>query len=151
MDEPQSPLQDYDASSSPERHAGGPGKFFGALVGVLTGAVSGGICCWLVDRPAWQWHGAAVAAGLGLLLGAFLGARQGRRAYSESPNIATTICTGYMLLPGALLLIGGGGALRWNWAGKFVLGVAFAFPMAGLLVGALLDRFYEKVFWRNDH
>jgi hypothetical protein len=53
-------------------------------------------------------------------------------------------------LPALLILLGGIGIVRGKFSGLLVLGAACAGPMAGMLVGAVVDRFYEGILRRQQ-
>jgi len=81
---------------------------------------------------------------IGTLGGTIIGIKERKsRGDLVRPDIATFICVGYGLLPALLILLQGVGAVRGRLSGYVLFGAAFAGPMAGLLIGAFLDRAYE--------
>ncbi|MFL5328198.1 MAG: hypothetical protein ACJ8C4_04730 [Gemmataceae bacterium] len=84
---------------------------------------------------------AIVGGGVGAIAGILI-AMWRNKTYGEAPNPDIATFTGVIcgIIPGVLIVIGGGGV-----AGpKLVGGSAFGPPMAGLLIGAILDRWYEN-------
>jgi hypothetical protein len=128
-----------------------PDILFGAGVGLLMGACVGWACCWLVGEVDSAGQGACVGALAGAFAGRALGFRHRKgRADTVSSELGTTICTGYALLPALLIFLGGLGLVRGKLSGFLMVGAACAGPMAGLLVGGLLDRAYEGILrWRH--
>jgi hypothetical protein len=120
------------------------GMLFGAFAGLLLGAVAAGACCWVVDENEFLWHGALVGAVIGPVGAAAIGVRE-RKARGDfvRPDIATITGVIYGLFPALLILFGGSGGIRGRFSGVLLLGAGCAGPMAGLLIGALLDRAYE--------
>jgi hypothetical protein len=88
---------------------------------------------------------------IGTIGGGILGVRH-RRGRNDliSSELGTTVCILYALLPALLILLGGTGIIRGKLFGMLALGAAFAGPMAGLLVGGLLDRIYEGILRRRQ-
>jgi MFS family permease len=120
------------------------GQFFGAMVGMLMGALTGMAMCWLLGLYDAEWEGVLAGAVIGTLGGTIIGIKERKsRGDLVRPDIATFICVGYGLLPALLILLQGVGAVRGRLSGYVLFGAAFAGPMAGLLIGAFLDRAYE--------
>jgi len=120
------------------------GQIFGALVGMLMGALTGMAVCWLLGLYDAQWEGVLAGAVIGTVGGTIIGIKERKsRGDLVRPDIATFICVGYGLLPALLILLQGVGAVRGRLSGYVLFGAAFAGPMAGLLIGAFLDRAYE--------
>lgn len=122
------------------------------LFGLAVGLVVGGVVAWRTAAFFGRTDLTAPAILVGELVGGPAGfalGRQGvRRGSRSSPSIATTVCCVYTLLPACLILLSCGLGIR---GGRIMVGLAFAWPMGGLLVGGVLDRFFEWAFWgRND-
>ena len=115
---------------------------FGALVGLLMGAVVGTACGWLFGFVDCVWGGTLIGALIGPLGGVLIGTRTGEgQGELVRPDIATIVCFLYGLVASGL-------SLFWTprWAGQQVEFATYIFwgsPLAGLLIGALLDRAYE--------
>jgi hypothetical protein len=118
---------------------------FGVFAGLLLGGVVGAVSCWLVGlfESLWQW------VLIGALIGPFGGAIIGTKTVKAQgelifPDIATYIGAIYGSLLTLLLVIGGGTAgVSARLAAFLGVGSILTGPMAGLLVGAILDRAYE--------
>jgi len=119
--------------------------WFGGLIGLLAGGAAGATCCWLVESRTLMGLATGVGAVVGVLGGAAIEIWQSKRATPESgsPDTATFICTLYACIPAALVLIGGCGGVQKKVTGYLMLGAVFAFPAAGALAGAVLDRLRE--------
>jgi hypothetical protein len=121
-----------------------PGLFFGALVGLLAGAVVGGAWCWLAGLIDSLWQGVLLGALIGPLGGALIGLKERRtRGALVRPDVATIICPVYGLVPVLLLALRGLGVVQGKVSAYLFLGAVSAGPVLGLLLGALLDRAYE--------
>jgi hypothetical protein len=136
-----------------QRHGNSPaGMFFGALAGLLLGAVAAGACCWVVGQDEFFWHGTLAGAVIGPLGGAAIGVRERKtRGDLIRPDIAAIIGVAYGLLPALLIVLGGVGLVRGKLSGLLLIGAGFAGPMSGLLIGGILDRAYEarrRKSWR---
>ena len=120
------------------------GQIFGALVGMLMGALTGMAVCWLLGLYDAQWDGVLAGVIIGTVGGAIIGIKERKsRGDLVRPDIATFICVGYGLLPALLIVLQGIGAVWGPLSGYALITAAFAGPMAGLLIGAFLDRAYE--------
>ncbi len=121
------------------------GARFGASVGFLAGVVVGATSCWLVQQTEFLWSATLIAGVAGFVGGGFIGAWQMRNPHkAASPDVATYICVAYALIPASVVLLGGLGIVAGKFSGYLVLGAAFGIPMAAYLVGAALDRIYER-------
>ena len=127
-----------------------PDISMGAAVGSLMGATVGWTCCWLAGENDYFWHGAIVGAIIGLIGGVDLGLKHRKgRTNLVSSEIGTKVCIIYALLPAILVLVGATGIVRGKFSGLAVLAGAFTFPMAGLLIGGIVDRVYEGFLRRR--
>jgi hypothetical protein len=121
-----------------------PGTVFGAFVGMTMGAVTGAACCWLTGLFDFFWHGVLIGTLAGPFAGALIGLKE-RKARGDlvRADIATLICVVFSLLPALLIGLQGVSAVRGRFSGYSLLGPVFAGPMAGLLIGGILDRAFE--------
>lgn len=127
------------ARELPTRHSF---PWFGAITGLLAGGGVGATCGWLVNALQPMELGGIAGAAVGIFGGAAIETWQMRRAAStaERPDTATFICTLYACLPASLTFLGGTGGVQRKFTGMLMLGAVFAFPVAGALAGAVLDR-----------
>jgi hypothetical protein len=117
---------------------------FGGFVGLLMGALSGTVCCALLDFRDFLGQWAVIGAAMGVPGGALIALVERKlRGEQVRPDIATVICVVYALLPALIILLGGLGIVRGKLSGFLLLGAVFACPMCGLLIGGVLDRAYE--------
>jgi hypothetical protein len=126
------------------------GLIFGAFVGFLMGVPTALACCWILGLYESQVPAAFAGAMFGTLTGAVIGVME-RKARGDliRPDIATIICFIFGLVPAALMLLQGIGAVRGRFSIYALLGAAFTGPMVAMLVGGLLDRAYEASHKRS--
>jgi hypothetical protein len=118
--------------------------FFGLFSGLLFGAVTGLACHLIVGSPQPLSQFGFVGGLAGVVYGCAIGVRDRRKhGGALESNAATHIGILFGLIPGLLLLLGGIGIVRGKFSVYVVVSGFFMCPMAGLLVGGLLDRMYE--------
>ncbi len=121
------------------------GVVFSLFAGAMLGATLGAVVPWLIDRFEFFWPGvglgALAGAGLGLPLGRIYRVRWGR---STRAHFGTVLGVIYGIIPSLLLVAQGIGELRGRNSGYVLMGCLFAGPMAGLILGGILDRAFEE-------
>jgi hypothetical protein len=70
------------------------------------------------------------------------------RGYLARPDTATYVCVAYGCAA-AFLVVPGGGLVTGRLSAMLFLGMIFAGPAVGLLIGAMLDRSYEASFKKH--
>jgi hypothetical protein len=148
----QSPELEPEAERFDVTSPGPPrGMRFGSCVGLFAGAAVGAAACLLGQQRPFLLATTMVATGAGCAAGGFIGARQMKNPRkTASPDIATCICVVYSLIPAAVVLLGGLGFVEGKLSGYAVLGTAFGIPMVASLIGAVLDRIYERALRRQQ-
>ena len=126
------------------------GTVFGAFVGMTMGAVTGASCCWLTGLFDYFWPGVLIGTLAGPFAGALIGLME-REARGDlvRPDIATLICVFFSLLPALLIALQGVSAVRGKFSAYSLLGVVVAGPIAGLLIGGILDRAFEAALKKS--
>jgi hypothetical protein len=112
---------------------------------MLGGAVVGALCCWLTRQFDSLGHGVLIGALVGPFAGLLIGISE-RKARGEfaRADIGTYICVLFGLLPVPLMILQGLGGVHGRFSGFLLLGAMFAGPMAGLVIGGILDRAFEE-------
>jgi hypothetical protein len=144
------PEKDAGEYEQPQSSAAA-GVAVGALDGFFLGFPSALACFWLLDSdgPFWIWLCGGVL--IGSVVGAPVGWLETRRGRPIADlNIATHLGIFYGLLPGTLLLVGGVPMIRGRFSGYVILGLFFAGPMLGMLIGGVLDRACDSLFRNED-
>ena len=123
---------------------------FKAFSGLLMGAATGAACCWLIDMFDHFWQYVAVGASAGAVVGLMLGlkAPKARKSLARV-NLATNLCASYSVLLSLLFFVQCAGGVPGKGTGMVFIGCLFAGPMAGLLLGAILDRAFEEFKMRK--
>jgi hypothetical protein len=126
------------------------GMLFGGFVGLLMGSLVAAACCWISGLMDFVRGWVLAGALVGSMSGFFIGIHE-RKRHGDLPktNLATIICMVFGLLPALLIALGGIGLVRGKFSGLLCLGAVSAGPMAGLLIGGLLDRIYEGFLQRR--
>ena len=130
--------------SVPQKRTRSAGTLFGFLAGIPFGMLTAAVSCWIVDDGDF-WRIALYGAIIGSLGGAVIGfSERTLRGELARPDIATFIGATFGLLP-AILILG----LSNGFAGRLFIGILFAGPMAGLLIGAVYDRIFEAIMQKS--
>lgn len=123
-------------------------RWFGVVTGIAAGAAAFWSCCWFVGRldvsATALFAGAFVGAVVGFIVGSYYGVHHAKRG---GPDVASAIVSGFGIVPGILVLTSALGLVHGRVSGFMAVGAACAFPMAGMLIGGVLDRLYERWFW----
>jgi hypothetical protein len=140
------PEKDTGESEQP-RSSAAVGAAVGALDGLILGFACALACFWLLDPDELFWIWLCGGVLMGSLVGAPVGWIETRRGRPIADlNIATHLGIVYGLLPGGLLLVGGAPLIRGRFSGYVILGLGFAGPMLGMLIGGVLDRACDSFF-----
>jgi hypothetical protein len=143
-------VMERDEDSDNRRPWVSAGQFsYGGLAGAFFGALSAVSCCWIMEMTASMWIWAAWGGLIGAVPGPILAVLE-RRNDPVHVNVATHLGALYGLVPGALLFVGAGGAVVNKLSGLLLAGAICAGPMAGLLIGGILDRICEGII-RSRH
>ena len=111
------------------------------------GGFVGCVSCWLVGALDYLWPVALIGAMIGLVGGVPFGLmHRKRQSQVAETNLATMIGATFGLVPALLILLGGVGVVQGKFSGLLMMGAMCAGPMIGLMIGGLLDRFYEGTF-----
>jgi hypothetical protein len=117
---------------------------FGALAGALIGSIAGVACQSILAADESFGIGAVTGGVIGFVVGILIGRFDARkRPTAAESNVGTYIGVLYGLAPGILFLLEGMGLIGGNRSGLIVIAAFFASPMAGMLIGGVLDRIYE--------
>jgi len=118
---------------------------YGLFAGLALGIVSGLSCCWLLG----SFHRVLPIASFGAVVGmawGFAVAAHRTRGLTDSrlPDIAPLIGATLGLVPSVLILGRGIQFLRGNLTLLLVLGISLTPAIVGMLIGGMMDRFYER-------
>src|SRR5262245_62104530 len=139
--------ESHEAPGQPPHWAAG--SLFGAIVGLAMGAVAGAACCWLSGAFELFWDGVLIGGVLGSLVGAIIGRRERTRGRLVRPDSATRICVLFGAIPSLLICLQCAGLAGGAFSVGLFLGLVWAAPMLGLLVGGVLDRSFEACLNRS--
>jgi hypothetical protein len=124
---------------------------FKAFAGLLMGAPTGAACCWLTEMFDQFWLHVAIGAAAGAFIGLILGFRAPKVQKPPARlNLASNLCASYGVLLSLLLFVQCAGGIQGKQSGMVFIGFLFAGPLAGLLLGGILDRAFEEFKMRKQ-
>jgi hypothetical protein len=119
---------------------------FGMAVGALMGGLAGLACEFLLGCTDTVVEFVAWSVGLGVVVGAATVAYESYNGarWHDRPDIATHIGLILGIAPG-ILVLPMTAFVRGKFSGYLFIGVLFAGPMAGMLIGGVLDRIHDAL------